>query len=80
MPAISDPWHLSVGINCQVYVYEILRHQGKTVADFRSLELWQDKVYSFQSKTFELLDLMFYLTEARDTEQMLGSIYRAIRV
>jgi N-dimethylarginine dimethylaminohydrolase len=51
---------LNKGANCQHFAYELLRHFGVTVPDFRSSELWADTVYTERVLEFELLDLLLW--------------------
>jgi len=38
------------GANCQYFAYELLRHFGFTIPDFRSSNLWEDKIYTKKVK------------------------------
>ncbi|MBB6220986.1 hypothetical protein [Rhizobium leguminosarum] len=49
---------LGGGANCQQYVYELLRHFGFIVPDFRSSELWEDTEYTVVSETMRRFDLV----------------------
>ena len=60
VPCASD---LTGGANCQVFAYELLRHFGKTIPDFRSSELWEDESFTHEVTSFEPLDLLLYNKE-----------------
>lgn len=50
--------------NCQVFVYELLRFNGKKVPDLRSKELWEDNIYSkVIYNNFFPLDIFFFNKE-----------------
>lgn len=49
---------LEGGANCQQYVYELLRHFGFTVPDFRSSALWEDTEYTVVSGAVRCFDLV----------------------
>jgi murein DD-endopeptidase / murein LD-carboxypeptidase len=64
-PGAKNTHGLSNGTNCQHFVYELLRHFGKQLPNFRSSELWEDKRWTHQVHTFEPLDLLLYNSEPR---------------
>ena len=64
-PEVSDPENLDAGANCQLYAYELLRHFGKIVPDFRSSEQWEDSTFSITVNELKPLDLMFYNDEPK---------------
>lgn len=50
--------------NCQVYAYELLRYNNKSIPDYRSKELWEDTIYStVVSWKYEPLDVLFFNKE-----------------
>jgi len=60
IPGVEDQSDLSLGANCQVFAYELLRVNGLQVKNHRSSELWEDECYSTHIKNFQALDLMLY--------------------
>ncbi len=48
------------GANCQHFAYELLRHFGLTLPDFRSSELWKDTTYTKEVLEFKPLDLLLW--------------------
>ncbi|MDD2942131.1 MAG: NlpC/P60 family protein [bacterium] len=46
------------GANCQQFAYELMRHFGYNLPNFRSSDLWQDTVHTSFVTTFEPLDLL----------------------
>jgi hypothetical protein len=46
--------------NCQSFAYEVLRHFGRAIPDFRSSELWNDAVHTFIVDRPEPLDLILF--------------------
>ena len=55
---------MTLGANCQVFAYSILRFFGKETPDFRSSELWSDDQLTYQVNQFEALDIMLYNSRA----------------
>ena len=51
---------LTLGANCQLYAYTLLRHFGKNPPALRSSELWSDRHYTKIVDIYEVLDLMLY--------------------
>ena len=51
---------LREGANCQHFAFELLRHFGLSVPDFRSSELWEDEVYSEHVAELAPLDLLLW--------------------
>jgi cell wall-associated NlpC family hydrolase len=51
---------LEHGANCQHFAYELLRHFGLILPDFRSSELWEDCVYTNPAKELKPLDLLLW--------------------
>lgn len=60
IPGSNDQDDLSLGANCQLFAYSLLRHFGKSIPPFRSSELFEDNTYTHQVQNFEPLDLMLY--------------------
>lgn len=51
---------LTLGANCQVFAYNLLRHFGKNPPSLRSSELWEDIEFTEVVESFEPLDIMLY--------------------
>lgn len=52
---------LTLGANCQVFAYALLRHFGRALPPFRSSELWDDTTHTLVvSEPFEALDLLLF--------------------
>ena len=51
---------LENGANCQYFAYEILKYFGIIIPDFRSSDLWEDKIYTEVVEDLEPLDLLFF--------------------
>lgn len=64
VPGCPNPSDLSLGANCQLFAYQLLRHFGVAVPDWRSSELWEDEAHTLEVKSFNALDLMLYHREA----------------
>ncbi len=61
IPGVKDPSDFSLGANCQVFAYELLRVNGMVPPNDRSSELWSDTCYSRKILVdFEPLDIMLY--------------------
>lgn len=60
IPSVENPSDLSLGANCQLFAYEVLRHFGYSIPAFRSSNLWEDKIYTDAVNDFLPLDLMLY--------------------
>jgi cell wall-associated NlpC family hydrolase len=60
---------LAGGANCQQYAYELLRHFGRAIGDFRSSELWRDDVETERVTELEPLDLLLF----NDTDDPYGA-------
>ena len=60
VPGCENQSVLSLGANCQVFAYELLRENGLDVPNARSSELWADDSYSQKVSEFEPLDVMLY--------------------
>jgi lipoprotein Spr len=50
----------SAGANCQRFAYEMLRHFGCEIPDFRSSELWADTCCTRRVKRMRPLDLLLF--------------------
>jgi cell wall-associated NlpC family hydrolase len=48
------------GANCQRFAYELWRHYGYEIANFRSQELWNDAAWTFVVKRLRPLDLLLF--------------------
>jgi cell wall-associated NlpC family hydrolase len=51
---------VSVGANCQSFAYAVLRYFGRIIPEFRSRELWEDEVHTFEVATWKQLDLVLF--------------------
>jgi lipoprotein Spr len=51
---------LSESPNCQNFAYEILRHFGRTIPDFRSSNLWDDTEHTIAVSDTQPLDLLLF--------------------
>lgn len=51
---------LEHGANCQHFAYELLRHFGSVIPNFRSSELWEDTVHTEKVFNFKPLDLLLW--------------------
>lgn len=60
IPGCENQSVLSLGANCQVFAYELLREYGLDVPNDRSSELWADESYSQKVSAVEPLDIMLY--------------------
>jgi cell wall-associated NlpC family hydrolase len=54
----------TTGANCQRFAYELLRHFGYEIADFRSSDLWADGCYTVKARRFRPLDLLLFNKDA----------------
>ena len=60
-PGASGTNGIEGGANCQQFAYELLRHYGKSLPNFRSSELWEDDKYTQKVEApFEPLDLLLW--------------------
>jgi murein DD-endopeptidase / murein LD-carboxypeptidase len=48
------------GANCQYFAYELLKHFGRIVPDFRSSNLWEDSIHTMRVVELEPLDLLLF--------------------
>ncbi|HUA32753.1 MAG TPA: NlpC/P60 family protein [Candidatus Binataceae bacterium] len=53
------------GANCQRFAFELLRHFGRTVPNFRSSELWDDAEQTTIAKRLRPLDLLLFSRDGR---------------
>ena len=60
IPNIKDQSDLTLGANCQVFAFELLKVNGITAPNFRSSELYSDTIYTEKVEIFKPLDLMLY--------------------
>ena len=63
IPGIENQADLSLGANCQVFAYELLRVNGVSIPNFRSSDLWEDKLFTLKVTEFQALDIMLYNTD-----------------
>ena len=59
-PGAPESRGLEGGANCQQFAYELLRHFGLAIPDFRSSELWADDVYTAVVSDLQPLDLLLF--------------------
>jgi murein DD-endopeptidase / murein LD-carboxypeptidase len=59
-PGSKETNGLIGGANCQVFAYELLRHFGLEILDFRSDGLWEDTVYTKKVTQLEPLDILLW--------------------
>lgn len=60
IPGVEDPSNLDKGANCQLFAYEVLKHFGHVIPNFRSSDLWEDETCTVKVDVFLPLDLMLY--------------------
>lgn len=60
IPGVKQQENLSLGANCQVFAYAVLKYFGKSLPDFRSSELWDDDIFTLSVDKFWPLDIMLY--------------------
>ena len=60
IPNVENQRDLSLGANCQVFAYELLRVNGVIAPNLRSSELWADTMSSQHVSTYEPLDLLLF--------------------
>ena len=60
IPGIDNQSDLSQGANCQVFAYELLRHNGIQPPVYRSSELWSDTQTTVIVDSPQPLDLLLY--------------------
>ena len=60
IPGVENQSDLSLGANCQIFAYALLKENGLHVPNDRSSELWSDTSYSEVVTDFRPLDLMLY--------------------
>jgi lipoprotein Spr len=59
-PGAAGARGLGAGANCQRFAYEILRHFGREIPDFRSCELWNDTRFTRRVRRTRPLDLLLF--------------------
>lgn len=59
-PGASNTNGLEGGANCQQFAYELLRHHGLAIPDFRSRELWLDDGFTTVAQSLQPLDLLLW--------------------
>ena len=62
IPGVASASDMSLGANCQLYAYQILKQHGLVLPDFRSSELWADTTYTEQVEQFLPLDIVLLNT------------------
>ncbi len=60
IPGVDNEADLTLGANCQVFAYALLRHFGLNPPPLRSSELWSDTQFTKNVSEFEALDIMMY--------------------
>ena len=71
-PGVAGVVGIDEGANCQQFAYELLRHFGKQIPDFRSSELWADEIHTEKVSEYEALDLLFFTTEGESCGAHIG--------
>jgi lipoprotein Spr len=51
---------LEKGANCQYFAYMVLKYFGYKIGNFRSSNLWDDKIYTKQVETLKPLDILLF--------------------
>jgi hypothetical protein len=59
-PGAAGARGLGAGANCQRFAYEMLRHFGREIPDFRSSELWTDARFTKRVTRMRPLDLLLF--------------------
>ena len=60
-PGKKGTLNISKGANCQLFVYELLRHNGFNILfTFRSSDLWEDTRYTEKVDTLKPFDIAFF--------------------
>ena len=57
------------GANCQQYAYTLLRYFGREIPDFRSSDLWEDRLHTELVTDLQPLDLLLW----NDRDQSWGA-------
>lgn len=60
IPGVADDDDLTLGANCQLFAYCLLRQLGKNPPELRSSELWSDRLHTEEVTELRPLDLMLY--------------------
>ena len=60
IPGVKNQLNLTLGANCQVFAYALLKENGITIPNFRSSHLWEDDIYTEKVTKFKPFDLMLY--------------------
>ncbi|WP_087016247.1 hydrolase [Thaumasiovibrio subtropicus] len=60
IPGVENEEDLTLGANCQVFAYSLLRHFGLMPPCLRSSELWADEVDTYVVTELKPLDIMMY--------------------
>lgn len=64
-PGAKGATDLRDGANCQRFAFELLRHFGRVVPNFRSSELWEDTAHTTIAKRLRPLDLVLFSRDGR---------------
>ena len=59
-PGAPDDGGVEAGANCQRFAYALLRHNGRTIGDFRSSDLWSDTTDTYVVEEPVPLDLLLF--------------------
>jgi hypothetical protein len=59
-PGAPDDGGIEAGANCQRFAYALLRHNGRTIGDFRSSDLWLDTTDTYVAVEPAPLDLLLF--------------------
>ena len=69
------------GANCQLFVYELLRHKGFNIPfKYRSSELWGDRKYTKHVKALESFDIVFFNKSSNSYGSHLGIYFSPNKV
>ncbi len=60
IPGVDNESDLTLGANCQLFAYNLLRYFGLKPPCLRSSELWADSTFSEAVTDFKPLDIMMY--------------------
>lgn len=68
------------GSNCQVFIYELLRHFGYVIPNHRSSELWEDEEFTKRVTALEPFDILFWHKEPKAWGAHIGLYWREKQV
>ncbi len=57
-PGSDKSKDIANGANCQYFAYELIRHYGRVIPDFRSSDLWEDTTHTSIVADLQPLDLI----------------------